>query len=146
MKFKKNNGFTGVDISIAIIILFIFISIIATLSYEFNLSSRKLQTKGEAIEIAIKEIEKIKRNGFQEVEDLNSKSEKDKNGKQLKNQLVDGKEGYYKTILVQDYNEISTRTDIKENLVKKVSVIITYQYRGVEQSVELSTIVSKLYS
>ncbi len=146
MKFKKNNGFTGVDISIAIIILFIFISIIATLSYEFNLSSRKLQTKGEAIEIAIKEIEKIKRNGFQEVEDLNSKSEKDKNGKQLKNQLVDGKEGYYKTILVQDYNEISTRTDIKENLVKKVSVIITYQYRGEEQSVELSTIVSKLYS
>lgn len=146
MKFNKNNGFTGVDISIAIIILFIFISIIATLSYEFNLSSRKLQTKGEAIEIAIKEIEKIKRNGFQEVEDLNSKSEKDKNGKQLKNQLVDGKEGYYKTILVQDYNEISTRTDIKENLVKKVSVIITYQYRGEEQSVELSTIVSKLYS
>lgn len=142
MNLKEENGFSGVDISISIIILFIFISVIATLWYEFNSSSQKIKKRGDAIEIAINEIEDIKSKGFVEFEGLNSKSEIDKNGKNLKEQKIEGKSGYYKTILVQDYNEINTLPNIKENIVKKVSVIITYQYKGEEQKVELSTIFS----
>ena len=143
MSLKKENGFTGVDISIAIIILFIFVSIISTLSYQFNTSNKKIQTRGEAIEIAIDEIEKVKSKGFNEFKGLNSQSTIDKNGNELKEQPIEGRTGFYKTVLVQDYNEINTASNIKEDLVKKVTIKITYQYQKEEQSIELSTILAK---
>lgn len=141
MNFKKENGFTGIDISIAIIILFIFVSVIATLTYEFNSSSKQIQIRGEAIEIAINEIEKIKNSGFDQFDGLNSTSIQDINGNSFVDQTIDGKDGYYKTISVKDYSEINTNA--QENLVKKVTVTISYTYKGEEQSVELSTVLSK---
>lgn len=143
MNLKEEKGFTGVDISISIIIIFIFVSIIATLSYELNSSSQKIKARADAIEIAINEIENIKGKGFTEFENLNSNSDNDKMGKKLKNQSIEGKSGYYKSILVQDYCEINTMPNIKENLVKKISVIISYKYKGEEEKVELSTILVK---
>lgn len=141
MNFKKENGFTGVDISIAIIILFIFVSIIATLTYQFNTSSKQIQIRGEAIEIAIDEIEKIKNSGFDQFNGLNSTSDQDINGNSLVNQPIEGKNGYYKTIFIKDYSEINNNA--KDNLVKKVTVEISYTYKGEEQSIELSTVLSK---
>ncbi len=146
MKLKEEKGFTGVDISISIIIIFIFVSIIVTLSYELNSSSQKIKARGEALEIAIYEIENIKGKGFLEFENLNSTSNIDKMGNKLKNQSIDGKSGYYKSILVQDYSEINTMPNIKKNLVKKISVIISYQYKGEEEKIELSTILTKFGS
>lgn len=143
MNFKKENGFTGVDISIAIIILFIFVSIIANLTYQFNTSSKQIQIRGEAIEIAIDEIEKVKNMGFKQFDGLNSTSIQDINGNSFENQPIEGKNGFYKTILVEDYSEINTSAEIKENLVKKVTVTISYTYKSEEQSVNLSTILSK---
>lgn len=141
MNFKKENGFTGVDISIAIIILFIFVSIIATLTYQFNTSSKQIQIRGEAIEIAIDEIEKIKNSEFDQFNGLNSTSDQDINGNSLINQPIEGKSGYYKTIFIKDYSEINNNA--KDNLVKKVTVEISYTYKGEEQSIELSTVLSK---
>lgn len=142
MKLNEEKGFTGVDISISIIIIFIFVSIIATLSYELNSSSQKIKSRGEALEIAINEIENIKSKGFIEFENLNSTSNIDKLGNELKNQSIEGKSGYYKSILIQDYSEINTMTNIKENLVKKISVIISYKYKGEEEKINLSTILT----
>ena len=50
-------------------------------------------------------------------------------------------EGFYKTITVEDYKDI--QTDAIADVVKKVTVKISYMFQGNEQSVELSTILSK---
>ncbi len=143
MKIKKEQGFTGIDISIAVIILFIFISIIATLSYQVNSTTKAIERRGEAIEIAIQEIEKVKNQGFSNYDGIDSKSKEDKKGNSFETQSVEGKQGFYKTITVNDYTEIEGNSDKIFNVVKKVTVSITYKSQGKEQKVELSTILSK---
>ncbi len=143
MKFKKEQGFTGIDISVAVIILFIFISIIATLSYQVNTTTKAIERRGEAIEIAIQEIEKVKNQGFSNYDGIDSKSTGDNQGNSFETQLVAGKQGFYKTIMVKDYTEIEGNSEKISNVVKKVTVKITYKSQGKEQKVELSTILSK---
>ena len=62
---KSEKGFTGVDIVISVIILFIFISLIAFLSYNISSTSKDLELKSEATALAIEEIEKIKNMSFE---------------------------------------------------------------------------------
>ena len=57
---KSEKGYTGVDIVISVIVLFIFVSIIATLSYSFNSSAKEIELKSKATEIAITQIETMK--------------------------------------------------------------------------------------
>ena len=143
MKIKKEQGFTGIDISVAVVILFIFISIIATLSYQVNSTAKAIERRGEAIEIAIQEIEKIKNQGFKNYEGTNSESTQDKQGNSFKTQSVEENEGFYKTITVKDYTEMDGNSDKIFDVVKKVTVSITYKSQGKDQKVELSTILSK---
>ncbi len=60
MKIRKENGFTGIDIAISVVVIFIFVSLIAFLIYSFNSSSKEVEYKSEAITIAVQEIETIK--------------------------------------------------------------------------------------
>lgn len=143
MELRKQEGFTGIDISIAIIILFIFVSIIATLSYQMNSSYKEIERRGQAIEIAVEEIEKIKNEGFEKYQGLYTTSTTDNEGNDLVNQEIEGKQGYTKTIIIKDYTEIAGNEDKIKDAVKKATVKIAYQSRGEEQTVELSTILSK---
>ena len=78
MKMKSEKGFTGIDIAISVTVLFIFVSIIAVLTYNINSSSKEVELKEEAINLAIDEIEKIKRKTFATLLyiNLNHKSKK----------------------------------------------------------------------
>ena len=142
MKAYSEKGYTGVDIAIAVIVLTMFVSLIAVLIYRFNSSSNELQKKSEALVIAIDEIEKVKAKGFKTYEKMNKNSEEDEKGQSLINQET-GKDGFYKTITVQDYTDIEGNEGKQENLVKKVTVTISYMFQGKEQSLDLSTILSK---
>lgn len=143
MELRKQEGFTGIDISIAIIILFIFVSIIATLSYQMNSAYKEIERRGQAIEIAVEEIEKIKNDGFEKYQGLYATSITDNEGNDLVNQEIEGKQGYTKTIIIKDYTEITGNEDKIKDAVKKATVKIAYQSKGEEQTVELSTILSK---
>lgn len=143
MELRKQEGFTGIDISIAIIILFIFVSIIATLSYQMNSAYKEIERRGQAIEIAVEEIEKIKNDGFEKYQGLYTTSAIDNEGNDLVNQEIEGKQGYTKTIIIKDYTEIAGNEDKIKDAVKKATVKIAYQSKGEEQTVELSTILSK---
>lgn len=143
MELRKQEGFTGIDISIAIIILFIFVSIIATLSYQMNSAYKEIERRGRAIEIAVEEIEKIKNDGFEKYQGLYATSITDNEGNDLVNQEIEGKQGYTKTIIIKDYTEIAGNEDKIKDAVKKATVKIAYQSKGEEQTVELSTILSK---
>ena len=74
---------------------------------------------------------------------MNKDTEKDKNGNSLENQKVENKEGFFKTIIVEDYADLDNNSEKIPNLVKKVTVKISYMFQAKEQSVELSTILSK---
>jgi len=143
MKSRKEEGFTGVDISIAIIILFIFVSIIATLSYQMNSAYKEIARRGQAIEIAVEEIEKIKNERFEKYQGLYTTSTTDSEGNNLANQPIEGRQGFTKNISIKDYTEIAGNEDKIKDVVKKATVKIAYKSKGEEQTVELSTILSK---
>lgn len=148
MKIKEERGFTGIDISVAIVILFMFVTTISILIYQLNSTSQEIELKSEAIYIAINEIEQVKSNGIQEYMGIGNNTIVGNEKEEIK-----GHKGFYKTISVIDYKDIKEEEDkkngtneaenIKEDIVKKVTVKIYYMYQAKEQMVELSTIVSK---
>lgn len=132
MNLREQKGFAGSDIIISVIILFIFVSLISTMFYNFNISGKEVERRSEAVNIAVSEIEQIKINGFSQLINNDISCEK---------KAVEGKNGYYKTITVEDYAD--TDTTKQKDVVKKVNVKITYKFKNQEQNVELSTILSK---
>ncbi len=150
MKFKSEKGFTGVDIAIAIVVLFIFVSIISILSYGVSSSAKELELKSKATYLAIDELEKMKNLDFEDIADYGvcfdnkvNYVEKDENDQDIviDEVAIDGEEGFYRTILINDYKDIdSTKT---EGLVKKVTVQISYVFKAKTEVVEMSTVLSK---
>ena len=138
MKVKSEKGFTGIDIAISVVVLFIFISLISMLIYNFNSQTKEVELKSEATYLAIDEIENIKNLGFEEFETISLE-----NGG---NPYIDeetNKKGFYKKVIIQDYTDIEGNEDKIPNLVKKVTVQISYRFKAENQVVELSTILSK---
>ena len=101
--------------------------------YNFNVSGKELERRSEAVNIAVSQIEQIKINGFSQLINGNDIS--------CNKETIEGKEGYYKTITVEDYAD--TDETKQRDVVKKVNVKITYKFKNQEQNVELSTILSK---
>ena len=89
MKFYSEKGYTGVDIAISVIVIFIFVSLISFLIYRFNSSAKEVELKSEATSIAVEEIEKVKQDGFEKYDGMNKDTKKDKNGNSLENQKVE---------------------------------------------------------
>ena len=90
MKLKNEKGVTGIDITISVIILALFIGLITSLIYGINQSSKDIERKTEATNYAISEIEKLKAEDFETLE-----------SKQTSGYIDDTP--YYKTIKVIDY-------------------------------------------
>lgn len=139
MKIRTEKGYTGVEIAIVIVLIFIFVSIIATLIYNSNSKSEEIELKSTATEIAINEIEQVKQDGFEKYKDKSASN----NGEICANEEITENPGFFKTIIVEDYTDIEGNNDKISNLVKKVTVKISYMFKAKEQSVELSTILSK---
>ncbi len=137
---RSEKGFTGIDISVSVIIAFIFVTIIAVLIYRVNSTSKEITLRSDATYIAINEIEQIKNNGFDE---YGTRSEADGTSVVTSNEEVAGNEGFYKTITVIDYTDLPGNGDKVKNIVKKATVKISYMFQAKEQSVEISTILSK---
>ena len=118
MKIKEEKGITGIDITISILVITLFVSLLITLFYNLNANSQTIQRRTEATNIAINLIEK---------------------GNVAENSP------YYQTISVIDFSKMKEnqeKTDITSNLVKKVTVEISYKDRNQTESVRLSTILS----
>ncbi len=132
MNFKSEKGATGIDITIAIIIIGLFIGLIVSLMYGINKSSKDIERKTEATNYAISEIEKLK------AEDFDTLESKQTSG------YIDGTP-YYKTIKVVDYADLEENQgeDKERGVVKKVTVEISYKSGKEDKKVELSTALSK---
>lgn len=140
MRLRSQKGFTGVDIAISVIIIFIFVSVIAVLIYQINSAASEIDLKTEAVDLAITEIENIKNEGFEAYSD---RSEASGNSQICVQEEISGSEGFYRTITIIDYTDIEGNEDKIPDLVKQVTVEISYQYKGQTQTVELSTTLAK---
>lgn len=144
MNIRKENGVTGIDISIAIVVLFIFVSLIASLIYNYNVSVKESTRKTQALNLAIDEIEKVKKNGFSKYEKLDKNSTQYNDGTKIENnQSIAGNEGFFKTIKITDYTDIKGNENEQKDIVKRVTVIISYKSKGESQEIELSTLLTK---
>ena len=138
MRLRSEKGFTGIDIAVSVVIVFIFVSIISMLIYQVESNSKQISLRTDATYIAINEIEQVKINGF---ETYKGKSKVNGNNIIIKDEAVSGTQGYYKTIEVEDINDIDNGKTA--DIVKRVTVKISYMFQGKVQEVELSTILSK---
>ena len=142
MSIKDEKGLTGVDIAISLIIITIFIAMIANLIATTNLTSQDAQRKSIATSYAIQEIEKIKANGY--VSDYNSKgitSEEILNEEDIYNNSEFT--GYHKKISIKDYVLIVNDTTKQKDVVKEITVEISYKLGNKEKNVKISTYIAK---
>ncbi len=137
MNLKSEKGYTGIDIAISVVVIFIFVSLIAILSYNYNSAVKALEYESKATYIAIDEIESIKSEDFSQIEDFRKTLEN--NGVYVDSTEVE--EGFYKRVLVEDYAD--TAPGKIAGITKKVTVEISYRYKGNVKKVEISTVISK---
>lgn len=141
MKWIKNDkGFTGIDMAIAFVVIFIFVSMISLLIYNINSGAKEIELKTEATYLAIDTIETIKSEGF---EAYANRSQAAGNSIVCEQEEIEGNQGFFKTIIVIDYADIAEDENVKPNLVKKATAKISYMFKAQEQTIELSTILSK---
>ncbi len=147
MNLRDQRGVTGVDITISVILITILISLITVLSYNIQKSSQDVQRRTEATSYAVEVLERVKSEGFDilpKVGDGNIISDerfKDK-------YIVDASgnpTGYYQEVRVEDYSEIREGEGSQKvpDLLKRVTVKISYKSGQDTQIVELSTLMSK---
>lgn len=150
MKIKNNKGFVGVDTSIAIIILLIFIPTITAMIYNINKENKNVERKSKALNFAVNVMETAKGIGMKdltlenmekEITNLYS-TEIQQNSNTTDGIINISKDdvNYNLTITIQDYNEIDDT--VAQNKAKQVKVIVTYLSGGKEQKIELSTAIS----
>lgn len=132
MKLNNNRGITGIDISVALGILILFVSIIASLSYNFVTSSRNVERKTRATYMAIEIIEDIKQidynsiiNGEMQIADI----------EQLTGKTINKYDGYTAKISSALYDQ--------NDVLKIVTVRIEYTVGKTSENVEIKTAISK---
>lgn len=142
MIIKEEKGVTGIDISISLIVITIFISMIASLIANININAEDTQRKTKATSYAIQEIEKIRALGYSAEYEGKGINEKEilKEEDILENQSFTG---YHKKILIKDYVLISNDNTKEANLVKEITVEISYKLAGKEKNIKISTYISQ---
>lgn len=133
MNLKSQKGFTGIDITVAVIIITLFMSIIATVFFNLNQTAKSLERKTEATYIAIDVIEKIKALDYNEiVQDIKAIKDIQEGAK---------KDGYLIDVKIEKYNN-DTNNEI-DDLVKTIIVKVDYKVGKNIENVELKTTVTR---
>ena len=118
MKLKAESGITGIDITVSIALISIFIALIATITYNIQKKSADI--------LPVK--------GTNTIENYEPGYILDNEGKETP---------YYQEIQVLDYTELPGNESKVSEILKKVTVNVKYMSGSKEKTVELSTIISK---
>ena len=136
MLVKEEKGLTGVDIAISIVVMTIFIAMIANLIANITLNTQDIKRKSTATSYAVQEIEKIKAQGY--IDDYNSKG-------------IDSEDvysnsefsGYHKKVTIKDYVLVTNNKNKKQDIVKEITVEISYKLGGKDKKVTITTYVAR---
>ena len=142
MRIKNEQGITNIDLTITIILITLFITIIATLIFTINRNSTSVERGTEATNYAINEIENLKAQDFESLTHTDATTNDFIDITDAEGQLT----GYSKKITITDYANLPENQDddtILSGLVKKVTVEISYKDGDTIETVDLSTVISK---
>ena len=139
MNIKSQKGFTGADVTVAVLIITVFTAIIAALYQNYMRTSKEVEMKSEATNYAVGIIEELKGNSQ---EFFNSENINERVITLADNEAIDNT-GFSKTVVIKDYAAMGLKKDAEVGYVKQISVKIEYKIGKKEQSVELNTIISK---
>lgn len=142
MLIKKENGYTGIDIAISIIVITMFIAMIANLIANINLNTQDTNRKSIATSYAVQEIEKIKAKGYVDTYDS-----KGITGEEIlaEDDIYSNSEftGYHKKTTIKDYVFVVNDTSKEKDIVKEITVEISYKVGNEEKNVQISTYIAK---
>ena len=137
MKIKSEKGITGIDITVSILVITIFISLIGVLIFNIDSQSKSIERRTEAAYQAVNLIEELKGMTIEELEAL---SEDEKNG------YID-ETSYTKQIEIVDYKDLTEENQnddtIQSGILKKVTVTVLYKDGADTEEISLSAIVTK---
>ncbi len=144
MKLKNNKGFTGVDVAVSLVILLIFISFVAALFYNVSNTSKRMERKTQATNIAIEFIEAMKATPFETLAaNTQSQVTMDKDTfKSLTGKTVEIPNGYTVKISIEDPNNDSNMGQV----MKIITAEVTYQLGNAdtEENVMIQTLVKNI--
>lgn len=137
-KIKDNKGITGIDATIAVIILMIFIPLVASLFANIANTSKKIERKAVATSIAIQAMETTKQkvNANKDIEIGTISNE----------EIFDGTDSKYKYSKGND-NTFPKGYDVSVNITKEIKgkgidVIVKYLENGNNEQLELKTTIT----
>lgn len=143
MDFRSEKGVSGIDIVASVIIVTIFIAIIANIIANINLNSKDIEKKTQATSYAVDEIEIIKAEGYVESYQDKGINQEDIILEEDINDENGNFSGYHKKISIKDYVLIKDDKTKQANIVKEITVEISYMNRKGTQNVQISTYVTK---
>lgn len=155
MKLKSEKGFTGVDITVAIIVILLFMSLISILFFNITKSSKSIDRKSEATYIATTLIESFKAKDYDDVIVTNGYTKIENTKDEIGNSIVSYKinnenieitnsiqikNGYTCTTNIYTYVPESQSSQEEHNdLVKVITVKVEYKIGNEKKEVELTT-------
>lgn len=142
---KQNNGFTTADLAVAVVILMIFVSLIATAFYNYYMSVTQKNRSAMATNCAIDVIEQTKKMNYEEVtqESINRLIENLKNGIEIESgNTIFIPQPYEVTAQVEKYNETQNNTT-KQDLIKRLTVTVQYVAGNKMETIEMSKLITK---
>ncbi len=142
MLVKDEKGLTGVDITISIIVMTIFMAMIANLIVNIKLNTQDIKRKSTATSYAVQEIEKIKAQGYiNDYDSMGINSEETLKDEDIYNNSEFS--GYHKKVTIKDYVLVINNNTKTKDIVKEITVEISYKLGSKDKKIVISTYVSK---
>ena len=134
---KQNKGFTTADIVVAIALIMIFVGIIASVFYNYYLTTTSRNRNAIATNCLVDVIEHFKKMNYEDVTNESISSELDK-------MKADGTipSGYKVNVSFQKYNELPGN-EKKQDIIKILTTNIQYTVGNKTEKIEIKTLITK---
>ena len=134
---KQNKGFTTADIVVAIALIMIFVGIIASVFYNYYLTTTSRNRNAIATNCLVDVIEHFKKMNYEDITNESISSELDK-------MKADGtiSSGYTVNVSFQKYNELPGNEQ-KQDIIKILTTNIQYAVGNKTEKIEIKTLITK---
>lgn len=160
MNFKNNKGYTGVDISVAMIIILVLIPTVFGIIFSIQRTGAEVNRKAEAVRIITDILETAKSLEYSEISlsegkqfvlELNNMyTNLTQNGTNDIECLKTGDKNVQYKIKIEVNNyfpegtEQSEMENVENDLVKKIKVTVTYPIGNITKSIDISTLIKSM--
>lgn len=143
--FHSQKGITTADVIVAVILITIFVTILTIASGTLTENNDEIKREAEALYYAIDAIETAKGEEFSNFPKAGVNKITEIPG--LEDGYILSNDGnstpYYRSVKIQDFAELDGNIDKRAEVLKKITVSISYKQENEDKTVELSTVVSR---